>query len=108
MVSRKNKVLTDADIEKITQAYHSWRNKGGNYTDIQGFCKAATLNEIEANNFVLTPGRYVGTEEVEDDGVSFDEKVASITLNLKEHFQKSIELQENIKNNLKKIGLELK
>jgi type I restriction enzyme M protein len=107
MVSRKNKVLTDTDIEKITQAYHSWRNKGGNYTDIQGFCKAATLDEVEANNFVLTPGRYVGTEEVEDDGVSFDEKVATITGNLKQHFEKSIELQDQIKINLKKIGIRI-
>jgi type I restriction enzyme M protein len=107
MVSRKNKVLTDADIEKITQAFHNWRNKGGNYTDIQGFCKAATLAEVEANNFVLTPGRYVGTEEVEDDGVSFDEKVATITGNLKQHFEKSIELQDQIKINLKKIGIRI-
>ena len=107
MTSRKNKVLTDADIAQITEAYHNWRNKDGDYTDIQGFCKVATLAELEANNFVLTPGRYVGTEEVEDDGVSFDEKVATITNNLKQHFEKSIELQEKIKINLKKVGIDL-
>ena len=114
MTSRKNKVLTDADIAQISEAYHNWRNlpdrqagKNSNYTDVQGFCKAATLAEVEANNFVLTPGRYVGTEEVEDDGVSFDEKVATITGNLKHHFEKSIELQSRIKSNLKKIGVEL-
>lgn len=107
MTSRKNKVLTDADIAKISEAYHGWRNKNGNYTDVQGFCKAATLAEVEANNYVLTPGRYVGTEEVEDDGVSFDEKVGTITANLKTHFEKSIELQKRIKGNLKKVGIEI-
>lgn len=107
MTSRKNKVLTDADIAQITEAYHNWRNKDGNYTDVQGFCKAATQAEVEANNFVLTPGRYVGTEEVEDDGVSFDEKVATITGNLKQHFEKSIELQKTIKRNLARVGINL-
>ncbi len=108
MISRKNKVLTDADIAKISEAYHNWRNKNSKYTDVQGFCKAATLAEVEANNFVLTPGRYVGTEEAEDDGVSFDEKVAAITDNLRQHFEKSVELQNRIKSNLKKVGIELK
>lgn len=107
MVSRKNKVLTDDDIAQISQAYHNWRKKDGKYTDVQGFCKAATLAEVEANNFVLTPGRYVGTEEVEDDGISFDEKVGTITANLKQHFEKSNELQTRIKMNLIKIGIEI-
>jgi type I restriction enzyme M protein len=107
MTSRKNKVLTDADIAQISEAYHNWRNKNGNYTDVQGFCKAATLAEVEANNFVLTPGRYVGTEEVEHDGISFDEKVATITGNLKQHFEKSVELQERIKDNLKRVGISI-
>ena len=107
MTSRKNRMLTDDDIARIAGAYHDWRNKGSKYQDIQGFCKAATQKEIEANNFVLTPGRYVGTEEVEDDGISFDEKVSGITANLKEQFAKSIELQERIKLNLKKVGIEL-
>jgi type I restriction enzyme M protein len=97
MTSRKNRALSVDDIKKIAEAYHNWRNKDGKYEDIQGFCKAATLAEVEANNFVLTPGRYVGTEEVEDDGVSYDEKVAVISENLSNHFAKSVELQERIK-----------
>lgn len=107
MTSRKNKAFTDKDIAQIAGAYHNWRNKKGKYEDIQGFCKSATLAEVEANNFVLTPGRYVGTEEIEDDGVSFEEKVASISANLKTHFEKSTELQKRIKNNLKKVGIQL-
>lgn len=105
MTSRKNRILTDDDIARIAGAYHNWRNKGSKYQDIQGFCKAATLKEVEANNFVLTPGRYVGTEEVEEDVVSFEEKVNSITANLKEQFAKSNEMQERIKENLKKVGI---
>jgi type I restriction enzyme M protein len=107
MTSRKNKAFTDIDIAKISEAYHSWRNKTGAYQDIQGFCKAVSLDEIEANNYVLTPGRYVGTEEIQDDGITFDEKITIITSNLKEHFAKSIELQDRIKSNLKKVGIEL-
>jgi len=107
MTSRKNKALSDDDIAKISEVYHNWRRIGGNYEDIQGFCKAATLAEVEANNYVLTPGRYVGTEEVEDDGISFEEKVTTISENLKSHFEKSIELQERIKINLLKVGIQL-
>jgi len=107
LVSRKNKAFTDEDISKISEVYHNWRSKEGNYEDIQGFCKSATLKEVEDNNFVLTPGRYVGTEDIEDDGISFEDKVAGISENLKSHFEQSIELQERIKLNLKKVGIEL-
>jgi type I restriction enzyme M protein len=105
MTSRKNKAFNDDDIAKIANVYHAWRNKSGGYQDVQGFCKAATIAEVEANNFVLTPGRYVGTEEVEDDGISFEEKVAEISTNLTSHFAKSIELQQRIKQNLSKVGI---
>lgn len=107
MVSRRNRALADEDLAQITDAYHNWRNNGGNYEDVAGFCKAATLAEVEANNFVLTPGRYVGTEEVEDDGVSFEEKVAEISENLKAHFEQSTVLQERIKANLLKVGIKI-
>ena len=107
MVSRKSKKFTDEDIAKISETYHNWRNIDGEYEDEQGFCKSANLEEVEANNFVLTPGRYVGTEELEDDGMPFEEKIETISDNLKEYFNTSIELQERIKNNLKKVGIEL-
>lgn len=107
LVTRKNRAFSDEDIAKIAEAYHKWRSKEGGYEDIQGFCKSATLKEVEDNNYVLTPGRYVGTEDVEDDGVSFEEKISGITENLRVHFQQSIELQERIKENLKKVGIEI-
>jgi type I restriction-modification system DNA methylase subunit len=81
--------------------------KHGKYEDIQGFCKSATFKEVEDNNFVLTPGRYVGTEDIEDDGISFEDKIAVISENLKSHFEQSILLQERIKENLKKVGIAL-
>ncbi len=107
MISRRNRTLTDEDIAKISGVYHAWRDKEGKYEDVAGFSKSATTAEVEANNFVLTPGRYVGTEDVEDDGVSFEEKIATITASLGEHFEKSNELQNRIKENLGKIGIEL-
>ena len=107
MISRKNKMLSDEDLTKITSTYHGWRNTNGTYEDIPGFCKAASLEEVEANNFVITPGRYVGAEDLEDDGIPFEEKVATITSSLAEQFSKSNELQERIKSNLAKIGIEL-
>ena len=107
MISRKNRVLTDEDIVKISTAYHSWRSLTGQYEDIPGFCKSESLQGVENNNYVLTPGRYVGAEDLEDDGIPFDEKVATITSSLSEQFTKSNELQERIKVNLAKIGIEL-
>lgn len=107
MVNRKNKKLGDEDLDKVTETYHAWRNLDGKYEDISGFCKSASLAEVEANNFVLTPGRYVGAEDIEDDGILFEEKVATITSSLSEQFAKSNELQERIKLNLEKIGIEL-
>lgn len=107
LISRKNKAFTDEDISKIADVYHNWKSKDGDYEDIQGFCKSSTIKEVEDNNFVLTPGRYVGTEDIEDDGISFEDKVAVISENLKSHFEQSIELQQRIKLNLKKVGIEI-
>lgn len=107
MINRKNKAFTDDDIAKITNAYHSWRDKDGKYDDIAGFCKSATIAEVEGNNFVLTPGRYVGTEEVEDDGVPFEEKVNTIAAELKEQFEQSNTLQNKIKENLLRVGIKI-
>lgn len=103
MIDRKVRELTKEDISKIAETYHNWRNNT-NYEDIKGFCKSATIDEIKENNYVLTPGRYVGTEEVEDDGVPFEEKMTKLTKELYENMQKSQELDEEIKRVLGAIG----
>ncbi|SCG82554.1 type I restriction enzyme M protein [Proteiniborus sp. DW1] len=77
------------------------------YEDIQGFCKSATIEEIRENDYVLTPGRYVGIEEVEDDGIPFEEKMENLTSELAELFKKSHQLEEEIRKNLGGIGYEL-
>jgi type I restriction enzyme M protein len=107
MISRKNRMLTDEDIAKISSTYHAWRNKDGDYEDVPGFCKSDTHAEVEANNYVLTPGRYVGAGDIEDDGVSFEEKVEAITIKLREQFEQSVELQDRIKQNLSRIGINI-
>ncbi len=77
------------------------------FEDLHTKLKEDNLSDSEANNFVLTPGRYVGTEEVEDDGIPYEEKVATISENLKGYFEQSIALQERIKTNLVKVGIEI-
>jgi type I restriction enzyme M protein len=107
MISRKNRVLEDKDISRISETYHNWRQKDGNYEDVAGFCKSATMDEVKQNNYVLTPGRYVGTEAEEDDGIPFEEKIAELTDKLRVQFDKSVALQERIKRNLSSIGIDI-
>lgn len=107
MVTRKNRELTDADIQKISGVYHAWRMISGKYEDVKGFCKAAKIAEVEKNGFVLTPGRYVGSDYVEEDDGVFEEKMARLTKELSVQFKQSKELEEGIKKNLKSIGFEI-
>jgi len=102
MVDRTHRELTDEDIQKIARTYHAWRGEKGaeEYKDIPGFCKSATLEEIRKHGYVLTPGHYVGSEEQEDDGEPFQEKMKRLTRELAELFRKSAELEERIKANL--------
>lgn len=104
MVTRRNRMLTNEDIALIAGTYHSWRNKDGEYQDKAGFCKSSSLDEVRANNYVLMPGRYVGTQEAEDDGVPFDEKMNVLTAILAEKFATGAELEKRIRENLKGIG----
>lgn len=107
MVTRKNRELTEEDIQKISGVYHAWRTVNGNYEDIKGFCKAAKIAEVEKNGFVLTPGRYVGSDYVEEDDGVFEEKMAKLTKELSVQFKQSKELEERIKKNLKSMGFEI-
>lgn len=106
MVTRKLRELSQDDINKLATTYHNYQ-KGENYEDIAGFCKEANLDEIKGNNYVLTPGRYVGTEEEKDDGVPFEEKMKNLTQELSKEMKESQELDEQIKKVLKEIGYEI-
>ncbi|MGL5752359.1 MAG: N-6 DNA methylase, partial [Paraclostridium sp.] len=106
MVDRKHRELSDEDIKKISDTYHEFRNINGNYEDIKGFCKASKIEEVKENDYILTPGRYVGIEDVEDDGVPFDEKMKMITCELDELFKESRSLEDEIRLNLGGIGYE--
>jgi type I restriction enzyme M protein len=106
MVSRRNKKLSDADIMLIANTYHSWRNIGGSYEDKAGFSKSINLDEVRSNNYVLVPARYVGTEEIEDDGIPFDEKMNTLISKLAEQFERGAELERKVRENLKGIGYE--
>ncbi|WP_022797262.1 type I restriction-modification system subunit M [Bavariicoccus seileri] len=106
MIDRRHRELTEEDISKISETYHEWRNIDGEYEDIKGFCKSATIEDIRENEYVLTPGRYVGIEDIEDDGIPFDEKMENMTAELAELFAKSRHLEEEIRKNLGGIGYE--
>ncbi len=109
MISRNQRELTDIDIAKIAETYHNWRGKDFNekYKDIPGFCKFADIHVIRENSYVLTPGRYIDFKEEVEDSKSFGDKMKTLTTELKEQMSKSFELDEKIKENLKKIGYEL-
>ncbi|MEA2119753.1 class I SAM-dependent DNA methyltransferase [Halovibrio sp. HP20-50] len=105
----KDRVLRDFtadDIAKIADTFHVWQREE-NYEDVAGFCKSATLADLQKHDFVLTPGRYVGAEDVEDDGVPFAEKMASLTEQLRGQFDESDRLETEIKRNLGGLGYEL-
>jgi type I restriction enzyme M protein len=106
LIDRVHRELTDADLEKITSTYHAWRgDKGsGAYADVAGFSKSADLKLITEHGFVLTPGRYVGAEEVEDDGDPFEEKMPRLVAELHAQFAESAKLEQAIKANLRGLG----
>ena len=130
LIDRVHRELTDADLDKITSTYHAWRDGHSKppidhvlpspaprgkvpkadrgiaapYADIPGFCKSATTAEIAAHGYVLTPGRYVGAEEIEDDGDPFEEKMPRLVAELHAQLEASAKLEAAIKANLKGLG----
>lgn len=102
MVDRKHRDFTDEDISKIADTFTNYQN--GKAEDIKGFCAVATTEEISKQDYILTPGRYVGIEEQEDDGEPFDEKMARLTSELSDMFEKSHELEGEIRKKLGAIG----
>ena len=117
MVDRTHREFTNDDIARIANTYHAWRGEKispsplagegrgeGEYENIPGFCKSATLEDIRKHGHVLTPGRYVGAEVQEDDGEPFGEKMSRLTATLDEQFRESERLEKIIKTNLKRLG----
>lgn len=119
MISRTHKELATEDLAEITRTYHAWRGERatatdggsagaisgqGSYSDKAGFCKSATFDEIEANDFVLTPGRYVGAAEIEDDGIPFETKMAELSQTLYQQMDEAEKLDKVIRKNLEVLG----
>lgn len=102
----KDRVLRDFtsdDIKKVADTFHTWQH-GEGYADVPGFCYSASLNDIRQHEHVLTPGRYVGAEEQEEDGEAFADKMARLTAQLAEQFSESAKLEGEIKKNLAGLG----
>ncbi|HII0451772.1 TPA: N-6 DNA methylase, partial [Klebsiella pneumoniae] len=118
MINRTTKELTADDIATIADTYHAWRStpeeldervkrgdsKLAQYEDQAGFCKVATIAEIKANDYVLTPGRFVGAAEQEDDGVAFETKMRELSQTLFAQMKQAQELDKAIRQNLEVLG----
>ena len=102
METRILKILTDEDIQKVQDTVSSWRT-GDGYEDIEGYCKSTTTEEIQENDYVLTPGRYVGFAVELDDQVPFGDKINELSNILREQNKISKELDEKIQFNLSKL-----
>ena len=105
MVTRKLRELKDEDIKKLADTYTAFAD--GSLEDVKGYCAAVDTSEIAKQDYILTPGRYVGIEEQEDDGEPFDEKMTRLTAELSDLFAKSHELESEIRKKLGAIGYEL-
>ena len=106
MISRTQAELTDDVIASLEETVAAWRGEGGTYKDVAGYCRSVALTEIAEQAYVLTPGRYVGAEEVEDDDEAFAVKMQQLTEKLGEQMAKAAELDTQIKQQLGGLGYE--
>jgi type I restriction enzyme M protein len=102
--SRKQKELSETEINEIAGVYHHYRRRTGSPENIEGFCKTAMLDDVRAAGYALTPGRYVGTGELDDDGEPFEEKMNRLTKELADQFKQSTELKNTVGKMLSQIG----
>jgi type I restriction enzyme M protein len=107
LVNRRNRDLSEDDIQKIAGTYHEWRSKEGKYADIPGFCKSEKLDRVKELNYVLTPGRYVGLPDDEDD-FNFVERFTGLKAELEKQLAEENELNKKILENLSKINVDTK
>ena len=106
MVDRTHRELTNENIQQITNAYHAWRSENGefDYADVPGFCKSAAIDEVRNHNYVLTPGRYVGTAPQEEDDEPFEDKMRRLVAQLHEQQAEAARLDTAIAYNLEALG----
>ncbi len=106
LIDRVHRELSDDDIKCIAGTYHAWRGEkgAGKYKDVAGFCMNSSIDKVKEHGYVLTPGRYVGAEEIEDDGEPFDDKMKRLTTELDGQFKESAKLEKEIRKNLRGIG----
>lgn len=106
LIDRVHRELSDVDIAKIAGAYHAWRGdkNAGEFVDVSGFCKSATLDDIRKHGHVLTPGRYVGAEAAEEDDESFEQKMQRLSVALREQQDEAYKLDKIIFANLRELG----
>lgn len=105
LINRRTRELLDQDIEKIASTYHHWRTENDSYADIKGFCKSATIEEVAALDYVLTPGRYVGLEDTEEE-FDFVERFTQLQAELKKQMEEEAELNQRILANLAKVKID--
>jgi type I restriction enzyme M protein len=105
MVDRTRREFSDSDIFQIANTYHAWRGEthAGEYRDISGFCKSVTAEQIKTHNYILTPGRYVGTDDVANDGIPFVAKFSALVATLDAQLEEARRLGDAIGSNLKKV-----
>lgn len=108
LIDRVHRELSNDDVAKIAGTYHAWRGdkSAGTYADAPGFCKSANLDDMRKHGDVLTPGRYVGAEELEDDGEPFEEKMSRLAATLRQQTDEAAKLDSAIVANLKELGYE--
>lgn len=106
LIDRTHNDFSDEELDKVAAAYHAWRGEkdAGEYKDVPGFCKSVRTEEIKEHGYVLTPGRYVGAAEIEDDGVPFEDKMVEFSATLYEQFAEADRLEAVIRKNLEVLG----
>lgn len=108
MADRTTKVFSEEDIKKVADAYHAWKGTNDKeYANVAGFCSSVSLESVKEQDYILTPGRYVGLEEEVEDSEPFEEKMERLTTLLSEQFVQSHQLEEDIRKALGGIGYEI-
>ena len=108
LIDRTHRELSESEISEVARTYHAWRGeaKDGGYENKLGFCQAGKLADIRLHHYVLTPGRYVGAAEIEDDGIAFEEKMAELSDKLYDQMREAQNLDAAIRRNLAWLGFQ--